>query len=603
MKKLLPLLLAFLLLLTGCAGETDQQKPTDPVEVTQQPKGLYDPASAIEKATYGAVRAYPLEQNNYFSVTALGNRLVLRAEDGTMSVLQGDTCVPVATLATDTDLLTYGESFDSAVQGAAYYLKDECQVVLVNPQLQELGRIDLPAEIQGDPCISLTRNEIYYAVPGEIRAMNIQTGISRPVRSHSYADQKLEGLWFDGELLRVRFLEAGGTELPVEYILTRTGRTMYTEQTPLDTFYTWQENYLVTRMDGTVRQTIWGERSGDAAALYPVEECITTALPMGGVIGYTPGSNPTLRYYDLSSGKCTAQVTLYDVETPEAFLCTQDSVWILAHEGKQQTLYRWQLETQPVEDHTVYTGRLITADAPDTEGLEACRTRAVALTEAYGISIRLWQDVLPNDMTAAISAVAEYQVPALEEMLDGVEDAICSFPEGFLDETLEAGQLHIYLARSLEDGDLTAQFWQNGDCHIVIANQGCADEGFYQGVAYAIDSHVLGNSRKFDDWNKLNPEGFLYSYSYSKRPDAETYLGVADSAFLSEKAMAYPHDDRSSIFRAAMIPGNEAVFASDVMQAKLERLCRGIREAYRLEKSADTYPWEQYLAESLAYTK
>ena len=135
---------------------------------------------------------------------------------------------------------------------------------------------------------------------------------------------------------------------------------------------------------------------------------------------------------------------------------------------------------------------------------------------------------------AHCSLTTEYQVPALEEMLDGVEDAICSFPEGFLDETLEAGQLHIYLARSLEDGDLTAQFWQNGDCHIVIANQGCADEGFYQGVAYAIDSHVLGNSRKFDDWNKLNPEGFLYSYSYSKRPDAETYLRARREEFASD---------------------------------------------------------------------
>jgi hypothetical protein len=29
----------------------------------------------------------------------------------------------------------------------------------------------------------------------------------------------------------------------------------------------------------------------------------------------------------------------------------------------------------------------------------------------------------------------------------------------------------------------------------------------------------------------------------------------------------------------------------------------GIREAFDLEKSKDTFPWEQYLKESLAYTK
>lgn len=603
MKKLLPLLMVLLLLLSGCTGDTDPSAPTDPVEATQQQKGLYDPASAIEKATYGAVRAYPLEQNNYFSVTAMGNRLLLRAEDGTMSVLQGDTCVPVADLATGADLLTYSQSFDSAVQGAAYYLPEEHQVVLVNPQLQELDRIDLPAQIQGDPCISLAKNEIYYGVPGEIRALNIQTGISRPVRSHSYADQKLEGLWFDGELLRVRFLEADGTEGPAEYIATQTGRTVYTEQTPLDTLYTWQDDYVLTRMDGTVQQTIYGQRTGEAAALYPVEEHITTALPMEGVIGYTSGNNPTLRYYNLVSGQCTVQVTLYDVEEPVSYLCTQSALWILANDGKQQVLYRWQPDKQPTEDETVYTGRLITADAPDNEGLEACRTRAAVMSETYGISIQLWQDVSNDAMTDELSIVAEYQVPALEAMLNDVENAIRRFPEDFLDDTLEAGQIYIYLARSVAGGDLTTQYWQGGDCHVVITNQGCADEGFYQGVAYAIDSHVLGNSRKFDDWNDLNPEGFSYSYSYDERPDADSYLGSEGSAFLSEKALAYPHDDRSSIFRAAMTAGNEDVFASDAMQAKLLRLCRGIREAYKLEKSAEVYPWEQYLQESLAYTK
>jgi hypothetical protein len=39
------------------------------------------------------------------------------------------------------------------------------------------------------------------------------------------------------------------------------------------------------------------------------------------------------------------------------------------------------------------------------------------------------------------------------------------------------------------------------------------------------------------------------------------------------------------------------------MQAKLKLLCLGIREAYGLEKSAETYLWEQYLTESLAYSR
>ena len=602
MKKLLPLLLA-LLLLVGCTGKPNQQLPTDSVEATQQQKGLYDPASVIEAATFGAVRAYPLEQNNYYNVTAMGNRLLLWAEDGTMTVLQGDTCVPVATMDTGTDLRAGGGSFDSSVQGAAYYLPETRQVVLVNPQLQEIGRLELPQQIQGSPCISLNQNEVYYGIAGEVRALNIQTGISRLVRSHSYEDQQLEGIWFDGELLRVRFLEADGTEGSAEYISTKTGRTMYAGQTDAQALYTWQDSYVLRRMDGTVQQTIFGKEQGTPQVLYPAEACITTALPMGGVIGYTPGNNPTLRYYNLDSGKCTVQVTLYDVETPVAYLCTQAALWILASDAEQQVLYRWQLDRQPTEDDTVYTDRLFTAQEPDQEGLEACRARAEQLGSTYGVNIHLWQDTLHNTLSEDVSAKAEYQVSALEDMLFDLETAMAQFPEHFLEQTLEAGQIHIYLARSVSSGELTAQFWRGGDCHIVIANQGNADEGFYQGVAYAIDSHVLGNSRKFDDWNDLNPDGFHYSYSYGKRPDVDTYLGGEGSAFLTEKAMAYPHDDRSSIFRAAMTPDNAEIFASDVMQAKLLRLCKGIREAYRLEKSGATYLWEQYLNESLAYQK
>ena len=52
-----------------------------------------------------------------------------------------------------------------------------------------------------------------------------------------------------------------------------------------------------------------------------------------------------------------------------------------------------------------------------------------------------------------------------------------------------------------------------------------------------------------------------------------------------------------------MMDGNKYLFELDIMQEKLMLLCKGIREAYKLEKSVDTYPWEQYLAKSLAYGK
>jgi len=52
-----------------------------------------------------------------------------------------------------------------------------------------------------------------------------------------------------------------------------------------------------------------------------------------------------------------------------------------------------------------------------------------------------------------------------------------------------------------------------------------------------------------------------------------------------------------------MMEGNEAFFSSETMQDKLHQLCYCIRDAYGLRKSESTYPWEQYLEKSLAYTK
>ena len=67
--------------------------------------------------------------------------------------------------------------------------------------------------------------------------------------------------------------------------------------------------------------------------------------------------------------------------------------------------------------------------------------------------------------------------------------------------------------------------------------------------------------------------------------------------------MSFPKEDRARILEYAMTEGNEHYFQSKTMQSKLRQLCIGIREGFGLKKSPDTFLWEQYLQESLAYTK
>ena len=117
------------------------------------------------------------------------------------------------------------------------------------------------------------------------------------------------------------------------------------------------------------------------------------------------------------------------------------------------------------------------------------------------------------------------------------------------------------------------------------------------GLGYSVDSHVMGNSRDFDTWKDMNPQGFTYGQVNS------AFLEGANRAFVDAESMENVYEDRSRMIAYAMMDGQEAVFASETMQNKLLRICKGIREAYGLEKSPETYFWEQYLNQSLAYTK
>ena len=62
-------------------------------------------------------------------------------------------------------------------------------------------------------------------------------------------------------------------------------------------------------------------------------------------------------------------------------------------------------------------------------------------------------------------------------------------------------------------------------------------------------------------------------------------------------------EDRARVLENAMLPDNGEVFQSEYMQRKLNALCTGLREAYRLKQHPEILPWEQYLVTPLAPTE
>lgn len=592
MKKLLAVLAACLLLTACGRGGTG----TEPSEETQpETVGLYNPESLVEQQTGGAVRAYPLDDSNYVGLASMGSKLLLIRDDGTMTVLAGDQCEIAAVLELGAVLPAYRTAFDTADTGAAYFSQDTNQVLRLNPQLQQSAVYDLPDNIQGMPAVSLGTREVYYFTGQELRALNMQSGVSRLIRNYD-GEMTFAGMYFDGAVLACQTGDGQGGQ-KVLYISTQTGQTL-SQDPQLIGLQTYGDSYFAMRQDGQITQRIFGLLDGQAQSLNLNEQAgrLTAALPLDGVISYVADeSGLGISFYDLESGLRSAAVTLEGVGDPAVWHADQQYVWILAYENEKQVLYRWDISKSAVQEETVYTGPLFTYQSPDTEGLARCQSRVDTMNQAYGVRIHIWEDALGQ--TGGYTMTGEHQVVPINGLLDQLENVLAKFPEKFLQSTVEAGWVRICLVRSIDNEAGYVQYWAEGDCYIAVSLDADVQNAFLVGLGYAVDSHVVGNSRDFDTWNELNPQGFTYGQIQN------TLLEGENRAFVDAESMQNPYEDRSRMIACAMMEGKEEVFSSEIMQKKLLRICMGIREAYGLEKSTQTYFWEQYLNQSLAYTK
>ena len=216
MKKLIVILVG-LALLCGCAANTQQGQTPTATEQTTAPTreaavSLYDEGSEVEKASSGAVRAYPLGDGLYTDLFTMADKLLVVSSSGDITMLRGERGEVVATVATDLTHLETGLPLWTSQKGAGYYLRETGEVVMLDANLLELSRIPVPKDMVGDPVILLQRNEVFYCTANEIRAMDIQTGISRLVRSHSCASQQLTGSYFDDTVLGCKITDEQGVE-------------------------------------------------------------------------------------------------------------------------------------------------------------------------------------------------------------------------------------------------------------------------------------------------------------------------------------------------------------------------------------------------------
>ena len=591
MKRLFALGLA-LLVLTGC-GTQGVNTPGATTPQNNQ-ETLYIPDSTVEKATGGAVRAYNLPSDDTQWIAMVGNHLLLAGGTG-FTVLSGENGVVVNTVTPEFSMDKSQNLCQFITKGMAYYDAATNEAVYLDQLVKLTNRVALPETVEGMPIFSQDGGAIYYCAGNEIRVFDTTRNITRPVKSQLVKEQSLIQSFFDGKVLSCRVVHEDGRE-GIVYLDAKTGETLSTDSSAsvLDTH---AETYFAMGKDGALRQEIFGNMEGTPAALEISDDAqLLPALALGGIMSAAKNkeNGTTITRYNLSTGTISAQVSLPGVDEVLSSCVDKNEkcLWLLVNAAGIKQLYRWNPENSETSNDVSYLTTLFTPENPDTEGLAACQTRVEELNKTYQLDIRIWSDAVEE--TGEHAVVAEHRPASINSVLDQLETALEIFPEKFLQKS--AGKpLRICVVRSVNGGTESVQFYKSSYSYIFLPVSNSIRDELIRGVGYVVNSRVVGNTSLLDTWTELNPEGFQYGQG------KEEYISGDNRAFADLRAMESVVDDRSSIFRFAMTEGNEAVFESEIMQKKLSLLCQGIRKVWKWKKEPVSYPWEQYLKESLAY--
>ena len=613
MARWLGIILVLALLLCSCTqnGATETE-PTNEEQTSQSTtsSGMYVPQAPVEQATAGAVRYFALDAECY-GYALLGEDLVLlRQNDGSGEIVlyRGSDLQMVKTVSLGLGVLPKLAQMQISKQGIGYFDSVNCSLVFLNADLLETGRIYLPKGVLGNAWISADWKAAYYCTEKGIFALDLKTGISRCLKEQEAIHQEVTGLMGKDEFVRYEVEVAEGQKA-IQLINTSSG-VVDREGDYLNGLSTWQNRYFLPQQIGPAYQLRFG-RGEDHRVLWPKEEG-AQPIPLlqddGLVMLQVGEAAATLSYYDLYSGRRIAEVTLEGVTE---IICVQadgnGGVWLLGMDSMhKQALYNWNPEKSPLADGGYYIAPFFSKENPDLAGLAQWKQNAAVQSNRLGVEFNLWQDAVKLAPEGYVFE-GEYLPQAYNELWPLLEKAMSAFPDGFLATAAGEEELQIALVKEIvgdplwgnQENPSVIQFW-NGDVPVIVLQlTDNLERDFYHGVALLMETKVLSSTSSYYEWHKVNPSGFKYDNSYVKnlnRVDT-TFTEGTNRYFIDLFSMSYAKEDRASIFEYACMDGNEEYFQSAHIQAKLRRICKGVRNAFGLKQVQEKFLWEQYLVE------
>ncbi len=587
MKKRIYWILAALLYLGGCAQD-------EPVATTQPPEGLYDATHPTESQQGGALKAFSLGDYDYQTLLPMGEDYLLFGEDS-LTLLSGETMVPVKTVSVPDLPMPDSGRIQVTDKGVGYFSSRNQTVSFLSSSLTEVGTLHLTTVIGDGACLSPECDRLYYCTDNSILALDLYTGASRTIKQLTSPGLDIVGLELGGTVLHC-------TDGKNDWLISvENGQTLAQGQS-LSTFTTAGDRYYLQLCFDTFREYVFGQ--GDTArSLFFTEEETVILLPENhALVRLNPaGTDVTLEYFDLATGRRSAVITLEGEVAPEGICGDGKYLWL----RWEDTLYRWDPALSPTGDDGLYTAPHYTRENPNEAGLQLLRKRLDALEETYGVEI-LWREeaasVVPWE---GYSFETEFVTPVYDRGITQLEQAMANFPADFFQKATawSGSPLQIVLVRGIygnqEQGTLTSapciQYQLEGKSYLALSLEEGLEQAFYHGTSHVMETHILSTCTAYYEWNTQNPAGFRYDNDYianQNRQDTQ-YLQPEDRYFIDLYSMSFAIEDRARILEYACMPGNEGYFTSKTMAEKLRRVCNGIREAFGLAEGS--YLWEQYL--------
>lgn len=599
MKATLCAILACLLL-CGCAAQKPEPTETVPVSAapSTEPAGSYVPGESLELASGGAVRAYPQDLGNIRAIKAVGDDLLVFSNRDTTTItrLTGENLFRVAEIQLDCYLSPQSPSLYISENQIAYFSADTRELVFLDQDLRETGRMALTEDMIGEPVLNRDRTKIYYCTASGVRCLETETGISRLVKEMSFANQYMTGIHMGDTVLQVETMDGSGS-LETLFLDAQTGALLGTLPEGMrltsgaDCFYAIDPEGVVNQMIfGTGEQTwqLVPENYRDAGMFLPELHAAAVFTRDG-----------TMDYYDLATGKRTGSLHLGELQ-PSSPTVSDNGYLYFLHDGT--VICRWDMDAVTIEEETVYTGPWYHFANPDTEGLARRRAYAERLSSQFGVEIELITEAIPMH-PETYDLIPEYQVPVIWDALEELEALLSRYPAGMFAasvEGMEDGKLTILLVRDIRAGSVSADglhFWQENHSMVAIAMDENMEQALHRNLYHALESRLLSASTALYRWDELNPKGFVYDCDLAEIPNRDTgeYFADTTRSFADAASMESPKEDRAAVMAYACMPGKENYFISYTMQKKLRALCESIREAYDLENYPQPLLWEQYL--------